>query len=437
MLKRWSALGLASLLVAGCGDEGPVGLDGLVPDDVVRTYEIILDADAFLARDTAIVGFREPSNTPYYVVAQDHAGALNARGLARFALASKISYNDSAGTSVTDQPPRWIGGRLIVRVDTLAPRPDGPVELALHLTTEAWDGGSATWQFRVDTAGVQEPWTEPGGSPGALIDTETLEVDADSLVFTVDSQTVALWADTLDPGPGALITMATPGGRVRLARVTFVADARPLERPDTVIADTASLRDAVFIFDPPPADGGRLVVGGTPTWRSYLLLKQRLDTLAVAVPCPDDPAENCSIRLGDATVNYAALLLQAETPPAGFAPLDTVGIEVRLALGAGEIPFSRAPLSSRVGTPVTFDAEVFENPGGPVDLPVTGAVAGLTRAPEESGLADGVRENPVLVLLPTVEGDQFGYGSFASSRSGSAPPRLRMLISVVSEDLVR
>src|SRR5690606_1091656 len=135
MLKRWPLACLAAVVLAGCADEGPVGLDPLVPPGVVRSFEVILDADRFLVMDTSITGFTKPSGSGYGAVARAHGGVLDAHTLARFALPLRsVTYKDTAGVTRTDNAPIVIGAELILGIDTLQGRPSEPVSLALYRT---------------------------------------------------------------------------------------------------------------------------------------------------------------------------------------------------------------------------------------------------------------------------------------------------------------
>ncbi len=444
MLKRLTFLGLAVVALAGCADENPVGIGDLVPDDAVRTYEVILDASDFLTAETVIEGFARPSAHDYTIVAEDAGGVLDAHALVRFRPWT-VAYVDSAGASRSDPEPTLISGQIVARLDSALARPTEAVTLALYRTAESWDANTASWQFRVDTTGVREPWTDPGGTPGPLVSTATLEPGADSLVFAVDSATLAAWADTTDFSRGALITSQTPGARVRLDDFLLRFEARPSARPDTVVTDSATVLASTFVYDPPAEAEGRLLAGGPRGWRTYVTLLERLDTVQVTVPCDSDPA-GCGYRLGDVAINYAALQLQPVAPPAGYAPADSLIIYVRSVMGGGEIPLPRAPVSNSVVGSATIAPDVLA--GGdvdPVDLPITQAVRILTQDGSSDGEA-GVR-NPSIALFGGLaagatgtdvdEGANFGIAAFGASTAGAAAPRLRLIFSVVNEGQVR
>jgi len=421
MHRKLTTIVLAAAALAGCGEEGPVGLDGLVPDDVVQTVEIVLDADVFIEKDTTLGGYSRPALAGYVVIADAYGGALDANALTRFRLPpSSINYVDTEGATKQDTMPTLIGGRVIARIDTTLARPSGPVQVALYRTTEEWDPISAGWEMRVDTPGVRIPWTEPGGTRGELVDVATLEPDADSLVFQVDSVTINLWADTTDAGRGALFVGETPGTQLRLSSLRLHFDARPSARPDTVVTDSVAPTRTTFIYTPAPRPDGTLLIGGIPAWRSFLQLKERLDTLVLTGPGGEE------IRLGDATLNYAALLLHPVEPQAGFAPTDSVRLNVRAALGGGQIPLARAPLGDPFGPTVTLSPAVASSPGAPIELPISRALAILTSAGDGAGI-----ERPTLVLIGEVEGDQLGVATFGATMAGARAPQLRLIVSTV------
>lgn len=413
----------ATLVLAACAEEDPVGLVGLFPADAVRTIEVILPAEAFLVADTSIGGFSRAADAGFLVVAEDFEGALDAHALARFALPpAGVSFRDTAGTTRTDTLPRLVGGEIVVRVDSLRSRAGVPVRLALFRTAEAWDPRTATWTLRVDSGGVQLPWAQPGGTRGALVDTAVLQPGAGTLTFAVDSTTLALWSDTTDRSRGALVLSETPGVRLRLSSLRLRFQARPSQRPDTVVTDSVGTEARTFVFDPQPAPGANLFVSGTPSWRSFLRLRERLDTLRIATGAADD-----SIRLSEATINFAALLLQPVAPPPGFSPEDTVVIEARTVLAADEVPLARAPLGGAISElglpPASFSAGASR-----VELPITGVLTALAVAPD-AGTAQAAT---TLALIGAPEGALFGLGAFGG-RGGAAAPGLRLILSVTSE----
>lgn len=431
MLKRFTVLVLAAAL-SGCADEDPVGLGGLIPDGAVRTYEVVLDAASFLAADTTIGGFIRPAAGGYAVVAEDHAGALDAHALLRFRLPpSGVTYVDTAGVSRVDTLPKLIGGEFVARMDSARAAPESPVTLALYRTAETWDPATAGWRLRVDSGEVAEPWAEPGGTPGALVAEATLEAGADSVVFPVDSLTLALWSDTTDASRGALVVGRTAGARVRFDSFRLRFRARPSPRPDTVVVDSVGVQAVTFVHDPRPGPDGALFVAGTPSWRSYIEFREGLDTLAVTVPCAGRP-EGCTFRLSEVTLNHAALLLTPLASPAGFLPEDTVDLEVRSVLSADRVPIARAPLGEIAAPTTALAPATFSGgtPAEPVELAITSAMRILLGDPS-TGAAPPRR--PTLALLDAHEGGGFGIAAFGSAASGAAAPKLRLIVSAVNE----
>lgn len=432
MLKRLPLACLPALVLAGCADEGPVGLEPLVPPGMVRSFEVVLDADRFLVMDTTITGFSKASGSEYGVVANAYAGVLNAHTLLRPALPiGSITYRDATGTPQTDDSPIVLGGELILEVDTLQVRPSEPVSFALYRIGEEWDPASASWSLRVDSGGVSLPWAQAGGTPDAFVSTAQLNPQANQLSFIVDSATMRIWSDTLNGARGALIVSETPGTRLRFNAFRFVVQAMPEARPDTIVFDTVGLNSLTFVYDPPPASDGSMLVGGTPAWRSYLQFRDRLDTLTVQAPCVDSPGETCTVRLGDANINYAGLVFTPTAPPAGFAPDDTVRIAFFRILGAGQIPIARAPLGAALGQ-LTVPPTSFAT-GEPAEFTFTQPLRSIVQL-----MANDEDAPPITVaMLDALAGTKFGIASFAPMSAGASAPKLRLIISVTDQDRIR
>jgi hypothetical protein len=434
MLKRWSLGCLAAVVLAGCADESPVGLDPIVPPGVVRSFEIVLDADRFLVMDTSITGFSTAAGSGYGVVANAHAGVLNAHTLLRAALPLRsVTYRDTAGVAKNDTLPIIIGGELILKLDTLQGRASGPVSLALYRIAEEWDPRSVTWSLRVDTGDVSLPWSTPGGTRGEFVARADLFDDTTEVGIPVDSATLALWSDTLNASRGGLIVSETPGSRLRFNEFHLVVHARPSARPDTVVMDTVQLNGLTFVYDPVPTYDGAMYVGGTPNWRSYLRLRERLDTLTFEMPCED--GETCTFRLGDANINYAGLVFTPVTPPAGFAPDDTARIVFYRVLGGGTVPLARAPIapvgsdlmSQLLVPPASFAS------GEAAEVGFTKLLRNLLAA-----MASNQDVTPItLAMLDATSGKKFGIAAFAPIDAGDAAPRLRLIVSVIDQDRIR
>ncbi|MBI4409504.1 MAG: hypothetical protein HY561_07325 [Gemmatimonadetes bacterium] len=433
MIHRFLAGLLAAALVLGaCGDEDPTGVGGpLLPGGVVRSFEVVLDAGTFLLADTSAGQFHTPAQVGFLIVAHEFGGpspplepGLEAHALSRFGPApGTVAFRDTAGNTRTDSLPRFIGGELLLRFDTLRSQAPGPVRLRVYPIVEAWHPGSASWTLRVDSGQVRLAWTEPGGTRGTAVDSAEWAAGRDTLTFTVDSATAAAWTDTANAARGALL-LAEAEARLRITSVQLRLRARPSARPDTIVLSGVVPTLSTFVFDPPAPATRALQVTGTPTWRSFLRLRQRLDTLSVA--CADCPGGR--VRLADVVINRAALVLQPVAGPPGFIPEDSLLIEARPVLVSELLPLARSPLAGRAAGVLQsrLAPAAFAGAGAaPVELPLTSFVAALAATP----VAGEPQPLNTLALLGVPEGVLFGFATFASRDSVGAAPRLRLVVT--------
>lgn len=415
---RLAAL-LALPLLAGCGEESPTEAGGPLLPGEVRSFEVILDASRYLVSDTAFGGFADAFDVTYFIVANEFDDALNAHMLTQFEMPVAIAVRDAAGAVRQDSAPSYFSGEILFRVDSIRSSSKGPLEFELLRLAEPWDAPTATWSLRIDTPGVTLPWSVPGGTTSARIDTSTWSSSSDTLRFAVDSATLAAWTDTLDLSRGSLLRLVDPGERVRITEVFMRANAHSTIDPDTVVTVTIRPPATTFVFDPPIAETSAAPkLGGITAWRTFLTLKSRLDTLAV--PCPNQPG--CTIQLRDVTINHAALLLEPEMPPAGFAPEDSIQPIARILLQSDDVPLIRSLLggvAGGVGTPIAPARFVGTEP---IELPLTDY---FTQIAADTVSAASVP--PAIALLPGVQSGTFGFATF---RPG---PRLRLVLSVASE----
>jgi hypothetical protein len=418
-LKRWSYTLCIALAAAGCTQDRPTETgSGLLPPDAIRTFEIVLTPDRYLQWDTAFGLYSAASDADYTLIANQFAGALNSNVLLRYPIPRAISVVDTLGVQRADSMPIWFGGDVRVLIDTLASTAP-PADLNLYRTTEDWDRQTATWAYRVDSAGVRIPWSQAGGSPGALIGSTTWAA-GDSALIPVDSATIAIWTDTTNATRGAVLTSGTPGTRLRTVLPTLRIRARSRFNPDTVFTLTLA-PSRTFIFEPALQDSASIPrVGGTPAWRAVLRLREGLDT--VSVPCPDVP--NCTFRLGDVTINYAALLLQPLPSPAGYAPELPLNIALHALLPSPLLPLPRSPLTPAVGAPAApIPASSFMAPGAPVvELRATDFVRVMFSRPEE-----GAYVPTHIAILPAGSTRTFGFGTFAEL------PSIRIIVTISRE----
>jgi hypothetical protein len=427
------ALCAGALLFSACGKEGPSALAGpLVPEGAVRTYELLLDATSFLVNDASFGGYSRTSEAGFYVLAKSFEGVVDANILVRFVhTPPTLSIVDSAGVGRQDTLPRFFGGHVVVNLDTTLTPTTTALQFALYRTTEQWDAATATWALRVDTGGVQLPWTQPGGTRGPLVSTATLDPGGDSIVFNVDSATLVAWNDTTDATRGALIVAVTPNARVHALSVGLQAQAHSSLNKDTVVTVTTGNLASTFIFTPEAPPSTALRVGGTPAHRSYFVFRDNLDSLAV--PCPSG-RPGCQVLLKNATVNYAALVLQALPTAPGFALEDSVYIGAYPAFPSPALPLSRSPLGSITGRS-TFKVRPDQfagAAGSTIEVPITSFVSVLA-APRDTTSTSNAARSTAIALLSAPENATFGFSTFAGRTAVTGAPKLRLVVTVATE----
>lgn len=432
---RAALVALAAALAAACGQESPTAVGGgLLPGGSVRTFEVVLDASQFLLSDTTVSGFVRPGQVPFAIVAQTFGGSVTAHAIAQFVTpGSSITVIDSTGTSKTDTLPRYFSGRVALAVDTSATNGTSPIQFRLFRTTEEWDAFTASWTMRIDSGSTHLAWSVPGGSPGAPVDTATWTPGKDSLIFHVDSATVAAWKDTTDHARGALIAAVTPNSRVRFSAIAYSVQAHSTIRKDTVVNVVPGITNATFIYTPnaPPPPPGVLRAGGVPAWRSFLKFAPDLATRTFN--CPATVATNCTFTLKTVTVNFASLLVQP-APSGGFAPEDSVRLGAWVADTSALVPLPRAPLGTQVGvaSPAQPASRFAGTPAtGTIPIPVTSFVAALAGDTARVGSAAGATNT--LSILHVPEPGLFGIASFYGRAAGVLAPKLRLIVTLASQ----
>lgn len=422
-MKRAAFL-TAALAMAACGEETPTGVGGpLLPGDAIRTFEIVLDAADYLESDTAFSGYTDLDDVDFQLIARAFEGVFDAHAMTRFDIPDVVAITDTAGVVQTDSTPTFVGGRVVVRVDTMRSNLPAAIEFRLERVEEDWDPATASWEWRVDSTGSRLPWSQPGGTGGAEIATlDWTPEGEDSLVFPVDSQTVAAWADTSHLARGAVLSVLTDDARIRLADFVLRLDARSEIRPDTIFTTTIRPPDPTFVFQPTLPDRAAVpLVSGAPGWRTFFEFRDGLG--ATTVPCPSFPG--CRVRLDQTAVTYAALLLEPAPAPPGFLPQDSVLLETRAVYASDRAPLARSPLGASVGVmSQRMGPERFRDivPDDVVEVPVTGFVAAAANA--DTTLAP---PSPFVALLPFVEGVDFGVAAFGEA------PRLRLVLTIATE----
>jgi hypothetical protein len=421
MARRIPIAGVLALLAAACGNDAPLSVgDELLPSQPVTSWEVVLDADEYLALDSAFAIYDTPAGAGFLLVAEDFEATLDAHVLARFSILRTITVRDTVTNgSVIDTLPRYYGGRLVVRFDTLRTDIAETAAFAVYQSAETWHAATTTWTERVDSGSVELPWTEPGGTRGDLVATGSWSrADGDSLVLEIDSTTVQALRDSTAEERGLILVAETGGARARIRELLMRVDARSSRQRDTVVTTSAVGQGRTFIYTPvlePRSDHPR--VGGIPTWRTLMRLMPDLgDT---QVPCP--PPLTCTIALRDTDVTSALLELRLDTPPAGFVLEDSVLINVSPLLELPGVPFARSPLASpgpvanRRIRPAEFDDV---DSAAPVLLPVTVAIRTLL---------DDSTANVGVAITPFVNLSTFGIVPF---RPG---PRLRLVLTISQE----
>jgi hypothetical protein len=332
-------LALLALSAAACTDETPtfLGDDQFPPGSVPVTREVIVPASEFFSALGAFSGYTSVRNAPYLVVANQFDEGLNAHALANFGVfPTTVAYR--AGTlEKRDSAFSYVDSRLVLRVDTAASTA-GPVTVQIWSAAQEWDPRSATWTTAIDSGAVEQAWTEPGGTRGALLaeGTFTNNASTDSLVLTLSGASVTALSDSA--ADGIVVTTSTTGARVELFDVLLRAAIRPdSAQPDTTIVTSLSsggLRTTVYTPEQPDAPAGVLAVGGIRSARA--LVEIRPDRLVPGCAV----GETCaSVPLSQVQLNQVALLLRPRPVPNGFDPLSNVPLSLRVIqepeLGAG------------------------------------------------------------------------------------------------------
>ena len=432
-----AALLLGALTLGACERELPTDIGGEhLPESSLRTYEIILQDEAFLIGDTLVRGFGTSDLSSTLIVAENWRDTLDAHALVRFAdFPETVTYSDSNGAH-TDTITRFIGGRIVVRLDTVALRLDSTVTdtaitFEMYELAEAFDARTATWQARIALPDDTTLWMTPGGTPGDLIGTQTWtyvradSTHADSVSFALDSALVSEWATGSDDDRAILITTTTNGARTQIVVPRLALTVR-LDREDTAARVTNAVVEAQrFVYDPPPpAPVAELRVGDNSAWRSFITFAPGLDSLEI--PCPDDPA-GCSFLLGDVTVNRAELRLTALEVPEVWRPRANIALEARPLLGEDSRPLERAPLGDTTGIALGIEPETFAADGDSiVRMGVSRFVRGLLTAGSDTAVTD---RNRTLALLTAPEPIGFGIARFGGFGTEYAPV-LRLIVTL-------
>ncbi len=417
-LVRGTVAALAAATLAGCDNELPtiIGSDRFPEGSLPTTLEVVLDSDAFLHSATVFDDYSRALDAPFLLAAEGFGGALDAHSLVRWeGFPDTVSVPLAGGSFSNDTAFTYGPGRISTTVVPSASTSPGPARLRLWALAQPWDSASVSWTVAERRDGTVLPWREVGGTRGELL-AEALwtpgdTASADSLVFSVDSLTVARIA--AEGFPGVLITSETPGSRIRFSsRLVLETAIRGVSRPDTALARTFSVGPQEFVFSPvPPRPDTVYRTGGVTGARTLL----RLD-LAQRLPGCQNPATDPScplVPLREVTLNEASLVLQPLAVPSGFRPLGLTDVRVRRVVETGLGRRATLAESFAVDSIAASRFASAEQAAFAIDL--TGALAAV--AATDSAVT-------TIALLTEPEGSQFGYLWFAPR------PRLRLVYTL-------
>lgn len=433
-MRSLPKLGLAGLLlVVGCTDAVPTIEDpSAIPVDA-ETVEILLPFSEFVDEFQVFGGFGSRADISPSYVALDYEGELEARTLVRFNSQPVSIQAVPAGESdaVADSAYVPIGGRLVVRMDTVRLLPDAPVELDASVIDQQWDFLTASWTATVDTLGADAPWDQPGAGGGRELGAATWDpAEGDSVVFEVDSLTATEWSDRGGEAVRSVrLGSRTPGILLGVQSAIFRADHRPSVDPDTVVSANGESMWSTLIYTPEPGVSEQEIrIGGGPARRAFLRLA--LPTLLEEGSAACEGVSACPLEVIPERLVYAGLVLRTRpVEPRAFMPLDTLGLEARTVLSPNRIP--RSPLGSPVSIePRPLAPQDFEPEGARrIELPMTGYIEALLQdlvgEPEEG-------TEPVsstLALMSRIEPSGFSFASLVGPGQ-EGEPFLRLILTL-------
>lgn len=322
-------LAAALLSVAACADQLPtLSGDEEFPDGTIPvTQEVILPASQFFEFLGSFAGYTAVAAAPYQVVATDYEG-LDARALNAFTGFPTFLTYEVGGTERRDSSFTYQPSQLVLRVDSAASR-QAPVTLRVYAAAQPWDRATATWEVAVDTGGAPVPWSEPGGTRGALLGEATWAgpTGVDSVVVQLSGAAVASLADSASNG--VIIAAVGAGSRVQLSDVLL----RVAARPDTADVDTtivvnvnsSATRTTIYTPDQPAPPAGVLAVGGVRGARSLV----RIDPRVTVPSCPSGNV--CQpVPLSEVRLNQVAVLFDLLDTPSGYDPLGPTPVSLRV-----------------------------------------------------------------------------------------------------------
>ncbi len=423
----WFLATIAVAVGSGCADAVPTSSDGgRIPVDA-ETIEVRLPFSSF-ARDYQILsGFQSPAEVPTLTIAHEWAGELESRPVIRFGSLPDVVNVIPPGSTTGAQPDSMfqpVSGKVILRLDTLG-LGEQRFELEADAILTPWHSETVSWELAADTLGGRLPWPEPGGGPVRPVDSATwFPIVADSVVFDIDSLTVTEWADADLPDRGLRVRTTTPGSRLSVRRLDLRVMVRSEINPDTLIQISANPGRATFIYTPTPLVSDTvLMVGGAPAARALF----RIELPETVDPGPEACARvSCPVSLSADRLLFASLALRTfPTLSPGFAPVDSVAVQVRPVLAPPRLP--RSPLSAPIqvaGPPLPpewFSTE----PQTPYEIGMTNYFRSLI----QPDTTRGPGPSSTLAILADPEPSGLDVISFFGPGSEAAP-ELRLILTV-------
>ena len=397
------------------------------------TFEVRLPWSEFASNLRIVGGYGKPAQTGTALLAHEFDNGLQARMLLRpGAYPTSVEVTDSLGNREEDHNISIISGSLWVTVDTTGVHHLGATDVRLDRLLEPWDARTATWALASESGGMQVPWSEPGGGAvEGLRRLSWLPQGRDEILIGIDSVDIALLGDTTVSERGLMVSIDNPGKLLHVPRVRMEVHVVPSINQDSTLLVPVDVTDLTYVYTPlaPPPSDIHLRAGGAPAWRSLFTFALPPSLPATGQVCV---RTTCPVALTSARVNHASILLTTRpTDQAAFAPVDTMGVEVRGVLAPELLPKSpvTGPLFvDSLGLPsgTAVPAEAFR-PGASrvVEVPITPIVRSLLAGASFRGF----RPTPTVALMQLREPTSFGFASFVGPGQAGEPV-LRLVLTI-------
>lgn len=409
------------LAAAACKDETPTltGDPYFPGGSRPVTLEVILPAAQFLSPAGVFQGYESGRTFEDVVVANQYQGVLNAHAIQDYNVPDTLTYSQG-GTTRNDAAFSIRSARLIVLVDSLGSLQNTATTLQAYRVAQAFDSVTATWTVAVDSGSVHTPWTQPGGTRGALLGSGAyVRTVSDTVVVPID--TAAARAMLPDSASGIILATQQAGTRLQITQTVLRLDLKPSNADrDTTITINVQPTANFFLFDPQPAlPAGSFAAGG-------VLAARTLFGIDFDQPLPGcaAPATCAPVTLKDVDLNRVSLLLKPLPSPAGFDPLRPVNLTLwtvtEPALGR-RAPLGHLALDPQVPGSAASQFATFTPGDTLVELP-------LTLQAHNAVTADSLRLDFAL-LGETPPAGTFAARTFGMARF-DAQPRLRFVYTL-------